>query len=107
MAKLVRDLIPAIIRAGGGRPTVRSASPAEYAQLLRHKLVEEAGEVLESGDRDGTLDELADVCEVVLALAATLGFSWADIEAARRAKKDRCGGFAAAVVLDEPARGQP
>ena len=105
MAKLVRDLIPEIIRARGEQPRVRHAPPGEYAQLLRHKLVEEAGEVLAAQGRDAMLEELADVCEVVNALAAAFGIAMADVENARLAKKRERGGFAAAFVLDGPELG--
>ena len=42
--KLVRDQIPRIIEAGGGRPVTRVLDQAGYLAALRAKLVEEAGE---------------------------------------------------------------
>jgi hypothetical protein len=48
--KLVRDRIPEIIRAQGGRPVSATLDGAAYARALRHKLVEEAGEVARAGD---------------------------------------------------------
>ena len=67
--KLVRDKIPQIIRETGAEPLVRVADEAEYVQLLRRKLLEEVGEFLDSG----ATEELADILEVVLALASQHG----------------------------------
>ncbi len=67
--KLVRDRIPQIIRDGGGQPLVRVADGEEYRALLRAKLVEEVQEFLASDDPE----ELADVLEVLHALASDLG----------------------------------
>src|SRR3954463_998238 len=80
--KLVRDRIPEIITAAGERPVTRVADPIEYRALLRAKLVEELHEFLESEDPA----ELADVLEVVRALAADLGSSTEALEEIRRRK---------------------
>ncbi|MFB9362035.1 nucleoside triphosphate pyrophosphohydrolase [Actinoplanes nipponensis] len=89
MEKLVRDGIPEIIRATGRRPVVRVASDAEYREALRMKLLEETQEYLHAED----LGELADIVEVVFALATDLGYSAGDLEAARLSKYQRNGGF--------------
>lgn len=70
--KLVRDRIPEIIRERGGSPVVREAAAAEYRSLLHKKLLEEAHEVLAADDGSAP-EELADVLEVVAALAEDLG----------------------------------
>ena len=47
--KLVRDRIPEL--AGNGQPTAfHQADPAEYARLLRDKLLEEAHEAASAPD---------------------------------------------------------
>ena len=91
-AKLVRDKIPQIIRDGGDEPLVRVADVAEYRGLLRDKLAEEVEEFLESDDDP---DELADVLEVLVALAAHLGL---DLEKLRAAKALERGGFTDRIV---------
>ncbi|HTX82805.1 MAG TPA: nucleoside triphosphate pyrophosphohydrolase, partial [Streptosporangiaceae bacterium] len=73
--KLVRDGIPRIIEADDGRPVTRVLDQAAYLVALRAKLVEEAGEA--QAAPDGQLrSELADVLEVLQALAAAHGMSW-------------------------------
>jgi predicted house-cleaning noncanonical NTP pyrophosphatase (MazG superfamily) len=73
--KLVRDEIPRIIEAGGGQPVTRVLDQAGYLVALRAKLIEEAEEA--QAAPDGQLrSELADVLEVLQALAAADGMSW-------------------------------
>ena len=67
--KLVRDKIPELIRAGGEIPRTRILEAAEYRLLLEAKLDEEVGEFHEGKN----LEELADILEVVCALADQLG----------------------------------
>jgi predicted house-cleaning noncanonical NTP pyrophosphatase (MazG superfamily) len=95
--KLVRDKIPQIIRARGADPIVRTADAAEYRQLLRAKLAEEVGEVLAADDTDAP-EELADVFEVVLALASDLGLDAGQLEKLRAGKAAERGGFADRIV---------
>jgi len=93
-AKLVRDKIPQIIRAAGTEPVIRVASAEEYRSLLRAKLVEEVEEFLASDDPT----ELADVLEVLLALAGELGVDRNQLEKLRSVKASQRGGFADRIV---------
>jgi predicted house-cleaning noncanonical NTP pyrophosphatase (MazG superfamily) len=95
--KLIRDKVPQLIRAAGGEPIVRTADAAEYRELLRAKLTEEVREVLAADDADAP-EELADVPEVVLALAANLGLDASQLERLRMAKAAERGGFANRIV---------
>lgn len=95
MPKLVRDRIPEIIRANGREPVTEIADVAGYQELLRDKLTEEVAEFLESGD----VEELADVMEVLHALAEAAGISSAELERIRAAKADERGGFRTRTVL--------
>jgi predicted house-cleaning noncanonical NTP pyrophosphatase (MazG superfamily)/NTP pyrophosphatase (non-canonical NTP hydrolase) len=94
--KLVRDRIPAIIRAEGQEPAVHTAGPAEYVTRLRDKLGEEVAEYLASEDDPV---ELADILEVVYALAANGGTGRDELEALRAAKAERNGAFRERLVL--------
>ena len=94
-ARLVRDNVPHLMRRRGEHPIVRTAEPYEYAGLLRAKLVEEVEEFLDSDDPH----ELADVMEVLLALAQMLGCDGDDIERMRSEKAVQNGGFANRLVL--------
>lgn len=89
--KLVRDLVPQRAAERGDHLTTRVAEPAEIPGLLAAKLLEEVREFLDSGDPA----ELADVAEVVVALAAMHGL---DLEAARLRKLVDRGGFARRLV---------
>ncbi|ADB31598.1 conserved hypothetical protein [Kribbella flavida DSM 17836] len=96
--KLVRDRIPELIRANGEVPISHQADPSEYRQRLRDKLTEEVDEYLTAADEQA-VEELADVLEVVYALAADLGVGKEELEKLRRAKADQRGAFNDRVVL--------
>ncbi|RFS81273.1 hypothetical protein D0T12_33030 [Actinomadura spongiicola] len=96
--KLVRDRIPDIIRVAGRAPQTRIAHPEEYAHLLRAKLYEEVGEYVASRDPE----ELADVLEVIHALAALHSVTPAELEERRSTKAAIRGGFSDRLVLRQP-----
>jgi predicted house-cleaning noncanonical NTP pyrophosphatase (MazG superfamily) len=97
--KLVRDRIPDIIRQAGKTPTVRVADPTELTQLLEAKLKEETEELLApTADRP---KELADILEVLHALARQEDMSPDDLEDLRRRKAKDRGGFKEGIVLLE------
>lgn len=95
--KLIRDKIPEIIASKGGRSTVHVASEAEYRTKLREKLTEEVEEYL----RDENREELADILEVVYALAELGGFGREQIEGLRQKKVEERGGFSQRLILEE------
>ncbi|WP_020385487.1 nucleoside triphosphate pyrophosphohydrolase [Kribbella catacumbae] len=99
--KLVRDRIPEIIRANGEEPVSYRADPGEYRRRLREKLVEEVDEFLTAGDED-SLEELADVLEVVYAIAADLGTDETQLDSIREDKATKRGRFAERIVLGVP-----
>ncbi|MEU6708992.1 nucleoside triphosphate pyrophosphohydrolase [Streptomyces wuyuanensis] len=95
--KLVRDRIPQIIREDGAEPVTYVACLEEYRNRLRDKLGEEVAEFLEADDSKAP-EELADVLEVVHALAADLGVDAGQLEKIREAKATERGGFADRIV---------
>ncbi|MGW0948198.1 nucleoside triphosphate pyrophosphohydrolase [Streptomyces sp. NPDC002623] len=95
--KLVRDRIPEIIRSSGAEPVVHTAGPLEYRRRLRDKLGEEVAEFLAADEAEAP-EELADVLEVVRALAAELGIGLAQLEKIREEKARERGGFAERVI---------
>ncbi|WP_460351343.1 hypothetical protein [Actinoallomurus acanthiterrae] len=95
LEKLVRDRVPELIRAAGRVPEVRVAGDGEHRMLLRAKLYEEVGEFAESG----AVEELADILEVVYALAAANGLEPGELDRLRAAKAARNGSFAQRRVL--------
>ncbi len=97
--KLVRDRIPEMIEAQGRQVQVRRLDDQEFFTALRAKLQEECGEYLVAPDDASALEELADVLEVVLALAACHGADPALLESTRAAKMSARGGFGERVWL--------
>ncbi len=95
--KLVRDRIPDIIRAKGGTPVTHLATDEEYMARLDQKLMEEATEFFESRDPE----ELADILEVVYALAQSKGISREKLERIRARKAQERGSFTRRIVLEE------
>lgn len=94
--KLVRDGIPSCIAASGAFARYQEAPRSAWPSLLLAKLREEAAEVAAS---DGSVQELADLLEVVDTLAALAGLSRADLQAAQDAKRLSRGGFTRGIVL--------
>lgn len=89
MGKLVRDKIPDIIRAHGGAPDTRRLDHEEYVQELHAKLLEEAAELAHASNGQ-VAEELADVLEVLSAIARINGLSMDDVgELAKHKRADR------------------
>lgn len=93
--KLVRDKIPEIIRSGGEVPKVRILEQDEYRSCLEKKLDEEVAEF----HRDGNAEELADILEVVYALAAAIGCGREELRQIYQQKHEARGGFEERVFL--------
>ena len=82
--KLIRDRLPAIMRAQGLQVFDRRLNDAEFIAALKDKLVEEAQEVGEATSQDDLIDELADVMEVPRATAGATGTELVDTQTPRR-----------------------
>ncbi len=97
--KLVRDQIPRIIEADGGQPVTCVLDQAGYLAALWAKLMEEAEEARAAPD--GQLrSELADVLEVLQALATARDMSWEDVVAEAARKRGERGGFDQGIFLE-------
>lgn len=95
--KLVRDNIPDIIHDQGKGVSFRVLSEAEFKEYLERKLDEEVSEFHENP----TLEELADITEVLYALAESHGYSVFDLGRMRRRKLFEKGGFIKRICLLE------
>lgn len=95
--KLVRDRIPEIIEADGRSPKVRIVTGEELHSYLDRKLDEEVSEFRS----DRNLEELADIMEVLFALAEGLGYTEEELIALRERKKADRGGFSKGIVLEQ------
>lgn len=95
--KLVRDKIPAIINASGSVAHTKILNnDDDYLKALKNKLVEEALEV----QRTPVPNELADVIEVVHAIAKHQGVSVLEIEKLRLKKNQTNGSFKKRIMLE-------
>ena len=95
MGKLVRDKIPAIIQAAGKKPITEILSDAEYLKELDAKLDEEVAEY----QADKSIEEMADVLEVLFAICEARGYSLEELMKVREAKREERGGFREKIYL--------
>ncbi len=95
--KLVRDKIPEIIETSGKTCTTTVLSSSDYVAMLDEKLNEELAEYQESK----SMEELADLLEVIHAVAAARGSSIEEIELIRKKKAETRGGFEKRLLLTE------
>ena len=94
--KLVRDKIPKIIEADGKTCKTRILSDSEYMVALEAKLNEEVAEY----QADKSLEEMADVLEVLRAICVARGYSLEELEEVRAKKADERGGFGEKIFLE-------
>lgn len=93
--KLVRDHIPAMIRASGKTPLTDTIPPEKMQEALDRKLQEEVAEFLECH----SVEEMADVLEVLHGIAFHGGIDWSLVEAERIRKNNERGGFEKGIRL--------
>ncbi|MBO0992010.1 nucleoside triphosphate pyrophosphohydrolase [Bacillus sp. SD088] len=99
--KLVRDRIPEIIQNSGKRLKTEILTDKRYIGELRKKLNEEVHEYQEAATDQDALEELADVLELLHALAHQHGASINDVEEIRKKKADNRGSFKEKIYLLE------
>lgn len=95
--KLVRDYIPEIIEADGKTCVTETLSDKAYLQMLDEKLNEELAEYQESK----SLEELADLLEVMQAVVKARGWTLEQLEQVRADKAAKRGGFEKKILLKE------
>ena len=95
--KLVRDRIPEIIEADGKTCVCEKLSDEAYIRLLDQKLNEELAEYQESK----SLEELADLLEVMQAVVRARGWTLDELEQVRADKAAERGGFTKKILLKE------
>lgn len=101
--KLVRDLIPNLIRNSGRRAEVRQLTGQALVAALAAKLCEEAQEVSEAvGSREHLIEELADLRQVVSALMTVCGVSDQEVTVMAVTKAEELGTFDSGVWLVSP-----
>lgn len=99
--KLVRDLIPEIIESKGKKFFTRILSDEEYITELKKKSFEELDEYIKADNKEEALEELADLLEIIHALAEVHGSSIEKVESVRKRKAEDTGGFKQKIFLME------
>ncbi len=94
--KIVRDRIPEIIHAGGQQPLLKEIGTEEIIAGLERKLKEELDEYL----LDHSIEEMADLLEVMHGILHHRGIPWEELEQVRAKKHAEKGGFDKGIFLE-------
>lgn len=94
--KLVRDKIPERITADGKKAKTRVLDDKEYLKELIKKLQEETAEFAENP----SVNELADIKEITIAIREAMGLHAGELEDARRQKAAANGRFKNKIFLE-------
>lgn len=95
--KLVRDKIPEHIENRGEVAVTHIADDGEYWLKLKEKLQEEVNEFLEAE----SIEEMADVLEVIDAISDFKKFDEAELQKVKNKKLNEKGGFKNKIILEE------
>lgn len=93
--KLVRDRIPEIIAGDGKKANTRLLNDKEYLKELIKKLKEEVIEF----ENEPTVEELADLKELIIAIREAMKIHAGELEDVRRKKAAERGRFKKRIFL--------
>ena len=93
--KLIRDKIPEIIEQSGKKCIIEVMDNDTYIEYLDQKLNEELAEY----QQDKSIEELADLLEVMYAVVVARGHSVAELERIRLEKAEKRGAFEKKLLL--------
>lgn len=95
--KLVRDKIVTNINSQEGKQaTYRVLNDEDYLNELNKKVLEEANEFIE----DNSIEELADVMEVIESIMKFKNISWDEVRKVQEDKRNKRGGFQDKIYLE-------
>jgi predicted house-cleaning noncanonical NTP pyrophosphatase (MazG superfamily) len=97
--KLVRDKIPQIIESNGKEFSTKLLNHEDYIKYLKEKAYEELDEYCAAETDGEAMEELADLLEVIRALAKQHGSTIEEVETVRKDKAEKRGGFQEKVFL--------
>ena len=99
--KIDRDKIPEIIKANNKKCKITILNNYDACKALIRKITEEAIELEDVINYDSSLDELADIQEVIRALATKQSWTMEQVERRRMQKYEERGGFEKNILLIE------
>jgi len=101
--KLIRDNIPVIYkeRTGKEAKTEIIKEDEKFFRYLLKKMVEESEEAEYSIKTGNTLEELADVLEIVDTVLELKGWTWEEVKNMQAEKRLKNGGFEKRLILLE------
>jgi len=99
--KLVRDLIPEIIESKRNKFSTRKLSDEDYITELKKKSFEELEEYIKADNEEEAVEELADLLEIIHALAEIHSSSIEEVENVRKRKAENRGGLKKKIFLME------
>ena len=99
LGKLVRDKVPDKIKGRQEYNITREVPPNLRTGFILGKLIEEAMEVRGAREHQQKVEELADLFEVLRALAGVESISLKQIESEAERKRRKAGGFDKGLVL--------
>jgi predicted house-cleaning noncanonical NTP pyrophosphatase (MazG superfamily) len=94
--KLVRDKIPNVITMDGKKAKTRVLNEDEYLAELTKKLAEEVKEF----QKEPSIEELADIKEVTIAIREAMSIHAGELEEIRRKKAAERGRFKNKIFLE-------
>ncbi len=95
--KLIRDNIPTILQQKGITTKTHIADKKEYTKKLLEKLEEEVKEYTQSQ----TIDEMADIFEVITTILKEKQWTIEQVIAVQQQKREQKGAFTARIILEE------
>ena len=98
--KLVRDKIPNIIKSNGEKPIISILDDNRYKEELEKKLYEEYLEVIDAS-YSSRIEELADMIEVISALAKLEDKTLDDVIEVANQKNEKRGAFDKKIFLEK------
>lgn len=95
--KLIRDKVPAILQEQGKTACCDVLDEATYEQLLNEKFVEEAARYA----KEGTMDAMAEIGEIMHAILALKKIPIEAFQKARLVQLEEMGGYGSRLYLKE------
>ena len=98
--KLVRDRIPEIVKAKTGKDIdQRILDDKEFLEYLLKKLIEEATELQYAEQKGNTVEELADIFEIIEELMKIKGLTMDQVGEVQAEKREKNGGFLKKILM--------